>query len=58
MSHPHVDQADRDLLDDHALVDHKPAGDAPEDKQNGPREPGVRAPAGAVRTHQPITESR
>lgn len=27
MSHPHVDQLDRDLLDDHCLVDHQPAGD-------------------------------
>ena len=51
MSHPHVDQLDRDLLDDHGLVDHQPAGDDPADVQNGPRESGVRAPAGAVRNH-------
>lgn len=51
MSHPHVDQVDRDQLDDHTLVDQDPAGDDPEDMQNGPRESGVSAPAGAVRNH-------
>ncbi|MGV0735267.1 hypothetical protein ABQF35_00200 [Mycobacterium syngnathidarum] len=25
--HPNVDQFDRDVLDDHNLVDHEPAGD-------------------------------
>ncbi len=50
MSHPHVDQADRDLLDDHALVDHQPAGDDI-DGRTAPVSPVLPAPAGAVRNH-------
>uniref|UniRef100_V5XJ68 Uncharacterized protein n=1 Tax=Mycolicibacterium neoaurum VKM Ac-1815D TaxID=700508 RepID=V5XJ68_MYCNE len=52
MSHPHIDQTDRDLLDDHALVDHEPAGDdTAADKQNGPREPGVTSTGGSRPNH-------
>lgn len=58
MSHPHVDQLDRDQLDDLGLIDHKPAGDDPEEIRSGPRGPGVSAPGGDRSTHQPITESR
>ena len=32
MSRPHVDQLDRDALDDHNLVDHEMAGDTPEER--------------------------
>lgn len=36
MSHPHVDQLDRDQLDDLGLVDHEPAGDDPEEMRTAP----------------------
>ncbi|WP_171055225.1 hypothetical protein [Mycobacterium sp. DBP42] len=54
MSHPHVDQFDRDAIDDHNLVDHEPAGD----DETAPEIPVLAHRAGAVHTHQPITESR
>ncbi|VEG47256.1 Uncharacterised protein [Mycolicibacterium chitae] len=33
MTHPHVDQADRDRLDDHTLTEPQPAHDDPEDNE-------------------------
>ncbi|SCX24752.1 hypothetical protein [Mycolicibacterium fluoranthenivorans] len=36
MSRPHLDQLDRDWLDDHTVIDHKPAGDDPEEIRTAP----------------------
>lgn len=46
--HPHLDQLDRDRLDDHNLVDQKPAGDDP-DSRTVPVIPVLPAPAGTAR---------
>lgn len=51
---PHVSQQARDAIDDLGLVDHKPAGD----DETAPEVPVRQHRAGAVHTHQPITESR
>lgn len=49
MSRPNVDQLDRDWLDDHNLVDHEPAGDAPEEIRTTLVNPALPAPARAAR---------
>lgn len=49
MSHPHVVQADRDLLDDHNLVDHEPAGDDPAENRTAPETQVLQHLAGTVR---------
>lgn len=53
MSRPHVDQLDRDALDDHNVVDHQPAGAGPEIR-TAPVYPVLPAPAGTARTHQSV----
>lgn len=52
MSHPHVDQTDRDQLDDLGLVDREPAGDDPEEKGTAPVTPVRQHRAGTAHTHK------
>lgn len=58
MSHPHIAQEVRDLLDDHNLVDHEPAGDDPAEYRTASALPMLAHRTEAAHTHQPITESR
>jgi len=51
MSHPHVDQIDRDQPDDLGLVDHEPAGDDPEEGRTAPEIPVLAHQAGTAHTH-------
>lgn len=52
MSHPHVDQIDRDQLDDLGLVDHEPAGDDPEECRTAPEPQTLARLAGTAHTHK------
>lgn len=55
MSRPHVDQLDRDALDDQALV--SPVGDNTPDMRTAPVNPVLPAPAGTdPNNHIHITE--